>query len=107
MNYLDAFPDYDDELYIPKGWLDSSCKEDPCPSITDKHRIVKIYQDYKNPENRKDFGRYFPRFCAVIVNPAYQSNKYKDQIGISNLNDLKPVLHASQSFLKSLNLGRV
>ena len=107
MNYLEAFPDYDDELCVPKGWSDSSSPEDPCPSIIDKNKIVKIFQDYKEPEHRKDYGRFFPRFCAIVVNPSYQSNKFTDQIGLSNLDDFKSVLHFSQSFLKSLNLARV
>ncbi len=106
MSYLDVFPDYDDELTVPKGWVDSSSPEDPCPSITDKHKIVKIFQDYKDPEKRTDLGKYFPRYCAVIVNPSYESNKFKDRIGLSNLDDFKAVLRTSQTFLKSLNLSR-
>lgn len=107
MKYLSAFPDYDDELAVPKGWFDSSSADDPCPSITDKHKIVKIFQDYKDPENRKDNGRFYPRFCAVIVNPAYQSSKFMDRIGLANLDDFRDVLKTSQTFLKSLGLGRI
>ncbi len=106
MSYLSSFPDYDDKLTIPTGWYDSSTADDPCPSITDKNKIIKIFQDYKNPENRKDNGQFYPRFCAVIINPSYQSAKYKDRLGLANLDDFRDVLKMSQSFLKKLGLGR-
>lgn len=106
MKYLSAFPDYDDELTIPKGWFDSSSQDDPCPSITDKNKVIKIFQDYKDPANRKENGQFYPRYCAVIVNLAYQSSKYKDRLGLANLDDFKDVLKTSQTFLKNLGLGR-
>ena len=106
MRYLDIFPDYDDVLLVPKGWTDSSSPKDSCPSIMDKNKIIKIFQDYKEPSRRKDYGQYFPRFCAIVVNPCFKSNKFTDEIGLSNLDDFKSVLHVSQTFLKSLNLGR-
>ena len=54
--YKKEFPDYDDVLKIPLGFIDNSWHNDTCPSILRRyidteHTCVdaRIFQDYKNP----------------------------------------------------------
>jgi len=53
------FPEYDDTLTIPSGWIDSSWHNNACPSITkkifSKKLSIVIWCDYKDPSMR-DFN---------------------------------------------------
>ena len=67
--YKDEFPDYDAELWIPKGFEDGSWHNDVCPRATkildddeDSFIEVNIWQDYKNPNRREN-----PDACRYIL----------------------------------------
>ena len=52
MSYIKEFPDYDGELYIPKGFNDYSWHNDVCPHVEKRYDNenleidVCIWQDY-------------------------------------------------------------
>jgi len=64
-DYKTEFPNYDDELILPEGWIDTSWHNDACPSFEKVFGDVKfrIYCDYKDMEARENpswtrFGVY-------------------------------------------------
>ena len=73
MSYLSAFPDYDGELFVPKGWVDYSYKNDLCPramkiveSETECLRIeFSLWQDYVDVDKREYDNR--KRFTFEIM----------------------------------------
>lgn len=56
--YKAEFPDYDDELYIPNGFVDDSWHNDTCPKVRklDGETEFLIWQDYKDPSLRESGG---------------------------------------------------
>ena len=67
--YKDEFPDYDDELYVPVGFVDGSWHNDVCPRATkilnddeDSFIEINIWQDYKKRTRRED-----PDACRFIL----------------------------------------
>ena len=69
MSYLDAFPDYDDQLPELEGFSDCSYRNDVCPSLCDckededPENCIHIFCDYKNPK-RRELGEDSPRFSV-------------------------------------------
>jgi hypothetical protein len=59
--YKTEFPDFDNELTFPDGWIDTSWHNDICPSFEKDFGNVtyKIFCDYKNPEKREVGGDQF------------------------------------------------
>ena len=59
MSYMNEFPNYDSQLYLPNGWTDSSFKGDPCPSVSKVYRNggteveFVIWQDYVDKSKRE------------------------------------------------------
>ena len=58
--FRDAFPNWDGgELYIPKGWIDNSYKNDTCPRamyrIESETKTVEcsLWQDYVDVDKRE------------------------------------------------------
>ena len=58
--YKHEFPDYDDKLWIPDGFKDESWHNDICPHVEKRfitseavEVVVKIWQDYKDPQKRE------------------------------------------------------
>ena len=80
MNYLHAFPRFDDTLPTLEGFYDSSYQNDACPSITKdlpNKQYLQIYIDYKN-KAESDFydvpaERYF-RFQVYLDKPEEELN---------------------------------
>ena len=65
MGYREEFPNYDDELWIPKGFIDNSWHNDACPHaekvIIDVPKLyvsANVWQEYKDPSNRECEKRY-------------------------------------------------
>jgi hypothetical protein len=60
-NYKTEFPDYDQQLSLPDGWIDTSWHNDICPSFEKDFGNVtyKIFCDYKDPEKREVGGDQF------------------------------------------------
>jgi len=57
MTYKIEFPDYDDTLSFPEGWIDDSWHNDVCPKfIKDK---IMIWCDYKEFDRRETEGQQF------------------------------------------------
>ena len=57
MTYKIEFPDYDDILSFPEGWIDDSWHNDVCPKfIKDK---ILIWCDYKEFDRRETEGQQF------------------------------------------------
>jgi hypothetical protein len=64
-DYKSEFPNYDDTLTLPTGWVDTSWHNDACPSFQKVFGDVtfRIYCDYKDMELRENpswtrFGVY-------------------------------------------------
>lgn len=59
MSYLSEFPDYDGDLYCPKGWEDYSWHNDICPRAMymiehEAQTIVfSLWQDYVDVNKRE------------------------------------------------------
>ena len=74
--YRENFPDYDDVLKVPEGWMDSSdyATCDVCPSISRRipskdgksDKFMTILEDYKDP-NRRESPDY-PRYAVRLQN---------------------------------------
>lgn len=68
--YRTEFPDYDDVLRIPKGFVDCSYHNDICPHVSQYYRneetelMINIWQDYVDPDKR-EYSDY-PRFIFSI-----------------------------------------
>ena len=60
-NYKQEFPDFDTELHLPEGWIDTSWHNDICPSFEKQFGAVtyKIFCDYTNPDRREVGGDQF------------------------------------------------
>jgi hypothetical protein len=52
--YKSEFPNYDDTLNFPEGWVDTSWHNDACPSFGKAFGDVKyrIFCDYKDMQKR-------------------------------------------------------
>jgi hypothetical protein len=61
MNYKTEFPDYDDTITLPNGWVDSSWHNDVSPSIEKQVGDIKykIWCDFKDPDKREVGGKQF------------------------------------------------
>jgi hypothetical protein len=57
MTYKIEFPDYDDTLSFPEGWIDDSWHNDVCPKFI-KDNIL-IWCDYKEFDRRETEGQQF------------------------------------------------
>lgn len=66
-NYKQEFPDFDTELNLPEGWIDTSWHNDICPSFEKQFGAVtyKIFCDYTNPDRREVGGDQFTA-CVYI-----------------------------------------
>jgi hypothetical protein len=64
-----AFPEYDDVLTIPDGWVDVSYCNNACPSISHnfgEDHAITIYCDYKDASKRADGQGCVYRFIVII-----------------------------------------
>jgi len=64
------FPDYDDRLSFPDGWIDCSWRNDVCPSYEKDFgsTTYKIFCDYKDPERREVGGARYS--VSININDA-------------------------------------
>jgi len=55
------FPDYDDTIKMPEGWIDTSWHNDVCPSFERDigDTTYKIFCNYKDVEKREIGGLQF------------------------------------------------
>ena len=55
------FPNYDDSINMPEGWIDTSWRNDTCPSFEKDfgNTTYKIFCDYKDSEKREVGGSQF------------------------------------------------
>lgn len=62
--YKMVFPNYDEEIMIPNGWIDSSEIEDDMPSISliENDSTIKVTINYKNQDLRTDKTRCQKRY---------------------------------------------
>ena len=77
-NYKIEFPEYDDTLNIPDGWVDISWHNNACPSISktvNKEWSVDIWCDYMNPD-RREMGVG----CRFVVSTNFNDEDY-EQLG--------------------------
>ncbi len=60
-NYKTEFPDYDQQLSLPDGWVDTSWHNDVSPSFEKQFGAVtyKLWCDYMNPDRREVGGEQF------------------------------------------------
>ena len=60
------FPDYDDTITLPEGWIDTSWHNDVCPSFekTFGDTTFRLWCDYVDPERREMYGAM--RFVIYI-----------------------------------------
>lgn len=97
--YLSLFPDFDEDLVIPKGWIDSSEIEDGMPSISliENDSTIKVTINYKNKDMRSEHTKLDKRYTLyyngdkilehnsidkiinAIKNRSYQINEGKTQ----------------------------
>ena len=77
MSYKTEFPDYDGELYIPDGFIDTSWHNDIMPHVSmirqtaDGNEIVyNIWQDYVN-KNLREYENTKRYAFAIVVNEEY------------------------------------
>jgi hypothetical protein len=68
MTYKIEFPDYDDTITLPEGWLDDSWHNDVCPKITKGTWV--IWCDYKDPDRREIEGQQF--VVSTNIDGAYE-----------------------------------
>ena len=68
-NYKTEFPNYDQELVFPDGWVDTSWHNDVSPSFEKQFGNVmyKIWCDYKDPEKREVGGEQFTVCFTVYI----------------------------------------
>jgi hypothetical protein len=57
MTYKIEFPDYDDTLSFPEGWIDDSWHNDVCPKFIKDN--IMIWCDYKDFDRREIEGQQF------------------------------------------------
>jgi hypothetical protein len=67
MNYKNEFPNYDDTINMPEGWIDTSWHNDACPSFekTFGDTTFRLWCDYVDPERREMHGAM--RFVIYTV----------------------------------------
>jgi hypothetical protein len=67
MTYKIEFPDYDDTLSLPEGWIDTSWHNDVCPSFekTFGDTTFRLWCDYVDPERQEMHGAM--RFVIYTV----------------------------------------
>ena len=71
MLYKQEFPDYDDSLYCPAGFMDYSYHNDMMPHVEREIKVgdvpttIRIWQDYKNLEKR-EYEEY-PRYAFQVL----------------------------------------
>ncbi len=60
-NYKTEFPDFDNELILPDGWVDTSWHNDVSPSFEKQFGDVtyRIWCDYENTDRREVGGEQF------------------------------------------------
>lgn len=68
-NYKTEFPDFDNELSLPEGWIDTSWHNDVSPSFEKQFGDVtyKIWCDYKDPDRREVGGEQFTACFSVDI----------------------------------------
>jgi hypothetical protein len=77
MTYKIEFPDYDDTITIPEGWLDDSWHNDICPKITKGTWV--IWCDYKDPDRREIEGQQF--VASTNIDGSYEPLHQFDNLG--------------------------
>ena len=78
MTYKTEFPDYDDTLSFPEGWVDDSWHNDVCPKFIKGN--VLIWCDYKDFDRREIEGQQF------IVSLGFDEG-YEPLQGFNSLSD--------------------
>jgi hypothetical protein len=86
-NYKTEFPDYDQQLSLPDGWIDSSWHNDVSPSFEKQLGDIKykIWCDYKDPDRREVGGKQF----TVAT---YDSNEFEELQDLAEFNTLQEAL---------------
>ena len=87
MNYKTEFPDFDNELIFPDGWIDTSWHNDVSPSFEKQLGDItyKIWCDYKDPERREVGGKQF----TVAT---YDSNEFEELQDLAEFDTLQEAL---------------
>jgi hypothetical protein len=67
--YKTEFANYDDELSLPDGWIDTSWHNDVSPSFEKQYgdATYRIWCDYKDPEKREVGGKQFTVYVEDLV----------------------------------------
>ena len=92
MGYRFEFPDYDAELYVPKGFIDNSYHNDMMPRaskiIGDGEIMIDIWQDYLDVGKREieDDTRFI---FQIVVNYDVVFDYHTD-----NLKVIKKLVHS-------------
>jgi len=93
MTYKTEFPDFDYELTIPDGWVDSSWHNDVSPSIEKQVGDIKyrIWCDYQDPDRREVGGKQF----TVAT---YDQNEFEELQDLAEFDNLADAVE----FVKSV-----
>lgn len=86
-NYKTEFPDFDNELSFPEGWVDSSWHNDVSPSFEKQFGDItyKLWCDYKDPDRREVGGKQF----TVAV---YDQNEFEELQDLAEFDTLQESL---------------
>lgn len=90
--YKSEFPDYDDELIIPKGFEDWSYHNDVCPCVGKEvcGTDVRVWQDYKDPTKR-EYEEHL-KYALAIYNMSYLVFYYESD----NWEEIEKLINAVQ-----------
>jgi len=97
MTYKDEFPRFDYDLPdLGESWEDNSWHNDVCPSLDyplEGEKIVRIWFDYANPEDRECGGQQF----------ALGVGEYSELEGVMSSDNLDEIL----AYIKANNLAPI
>jgi hypothetical protein len=87
MTYKTEFPDYDQQLSLPDGWIDASWHNDVSPSFEKQFGDIKykIWCDYKEPDRREVGGKQF-------TVAKYDSNEFEELQDLAEFDSLQEAL---------------
>ena len=105
MSYKKEFPDFNLDVIIPEGFIDSSWKNDICPSWINNEHNIKLFIEHLEPEKREldDMDRfYLVWYSTYYCDPETGNKEFEpstDDIELST-NDYTEVLETIDKWIK-------
>jgi hypothetical protein len=92
MPYQQEFPEYDPATMpaLPEGWLDTSWRNDACPSYQNEALRLQVWIDFEKPEDRA-YGDEIKRFGLYNIT---EDGCIEDDTAIIATDDWEEVLAA-------------